>query len=528
MGRKPFHNRQPADCETGILPVCRRLRNEYTRASMQALTVFGIIIEIVILFNFIILVHELGHYLAARWRGLKVDKFQIWFGKPIWSKTINGVQWGIGSIPAGGFVALPQMNPMEMLEGEGTSQEKLPKIKPIDKIIVAAAGPIFSLLLAGAFAILVWGVGHPVSTSNITTKIGYVSPEAVEGADQLQPGDVVLEVDGKPVDSWSGMVDSVAWNVISSEGDRIPFKVQRPGEPEPIEVSLVPPPLAWDTGEEEPEGMAAKTGAYMSDFFTRPELRRVERMGIVPEAQLMVGKLFPNSPAEKAGLKPNDIIVKANGQQVTSTVMISDLIKANSDEPINLEIERDGQPLQVSLTPELPKNAEEAGVDKPMLGIRWDEQGVTVLKHTPPLEQIQDSVETMYNTLSAVFSPSSSISAKHLSGPVGIMRLYYRLFEHKDGWRLALWFSVVLNINLAILNLLPLPVLDGGHITMAVIEAVRRRPLSKRLLDVAYGGCAIFLIGFMLFITGFDVTDWFGGDGRRASGDMVAPEEPVF
>ena len=122
---------------------------------MQALTVIGIILEIIVLFNFVIVVHELGHYWAARWRGLKVEKFQIWFGKPIWSKTVNGVQWGLGWIPAGGFVALPQMNPMEMLEGGSTSSEPLPKISPMDKIIVAAAGPIFSFGLAFVFAVLV-------------------------------------------------------------------------------------------------------------------------------------------------------------------------------------------------------------------------------------------------------------------------------------------------------------------------------------------------------------------------------------
>ena len=207
--------------------------------------------------------------------------------------------------------------------------------------------------------------------------------------------------------------------------------------------------------------------------------------------------------------------------------MISDLIRANPTQALNLVVERGGKRVDLAVTPQLPKNAEKAQIEHPMLGIRWDDTGVTMLKRTPPGEQIKDSVETMYNTLSAVASPSSSISAKHLSGPVGIMRLYYRLFEHKDGWRLALWFSVVLNINLAILNMLPLPVLDGGHITMALIEAVRRRPLSKRLLDVAYGGCAILLIGFMLFITGFDVTELFGGDTAGAGGGAVI-EEPVF
>lgn len=468
---------------------------------MHALTVIGIIIEIIILFNFVILIHELGHFLAGRWRGLKIEKFQIWFGKPIWSKTINGVQWGIGWIPAGGFVALPQMNPMEMLEGPSTSSEPLPKVKPIDKIIVAAAGPLFSFGLAIIFACVVWWVKHLVSDSAINTKIGYISPSAVEGADQLQLGDEVISVDGKRVDTWSGLVDSVVWNVVSSGGDTIPFTVKREGEAEPITIPLAAPEIP-DT-----------KGGALGGFFKRPELRQVGRMGIASESQPMVGQLFPNGPAEQAGLQPSDVVVEANGQRVTSPIMISDVIKAQPDQPINLGIERDGKRLDIAVTPRLPKNAEEIEIESPMLGIRWDDTGVTVLKRTPPMEQIQDATKTMYNTLSAVVSPSSDVSAKHLAGPVGIMRLYYRLFEHKDGWRLALWFSVILNINLAILNMLPLPVLDGGHITMAIIESIRRRPLSKRLLEIAYGGCAILLIGFMLYITGFDVTEIFGGGG---------------
>jgi regulator of sigma E protease len=155
---------------------------------MQALSVIGIIIEIVILFNFVILVHELGHFLAARWRGLQVDKFQIWFGKPIWSKTINGVQWGIGCIPAGGFVALPQMAPMEMLEGKSEYKD-MKVISPMDKIIVAFAGPLFSFMLAGFFAVLVWFVKHPVSNDGVTTAIGYVSAEyGVAGSELARDG----------------------------------------------------------------------------------------------------------------------------------------------------------------------------------------------------------------------------------------------------------------------------------------------------------------------------------------------------
>src|SRR5687767_14917582 len=104
---------------------------------MHLLKVIFILIEVLLLFNLLIFVHELGHFLAARWRGLKIDRFAIWFGKPIWSKKIGGVEYALGSIPAGGYVALPQMAPMDVIEGKsGSSGEELPPISPLDKIIV--------------------------------------------------------------------------------------------------------------------------------------------------------------------------------------------------------------------------------------------------------------------------------------------------------------------------------------------------------------------------------------------------------
>src|SRR5580692_10970414 len=108
-----------------------------------------IALEVVLLFNLLIGVHELGHFLAAKWRGLKIDRFAVWFGKPIWKKKINGVEYALGSIPAGGYVSLPQMAPMDIIEGktEKTS-EPLPPISALDKIIVAVAGPLFSFGLA--------------------------------------------------------------------------------------------------------------------------------------------------------------------------------------------------------------------------------------------------------------------------------------------------------------------------------------------------------------------------------------------
>src|SRR6185503_16773371 len=137
-----------------------------------------ILLEVLLIFNLLIFVHELGHFLAARWRGLKVDRFAIWFGKPIWKKKINGVEYALGSIPAGGYVSLPQMATMEAIEGKGESSGKpLPPISPLDKIIVAFAGPLFSLLLALAFGVIVWMVGRPVSDDDNSTVVGWVAPD---------------------------------------------------------------------------------------------------------------------------------------------------------------------------------------------------------------------------------------------------------------------------------------------------------------------------------------------------------------
>src|SRR5689334_4902286 len=204
-------------------------------------------LEVLALFNLLIVVHEIGHFLAARWRGLVIEKFGVWFGKPLWKKTVNGVQYSLGTIPLGGFVALPQLAPMDLIEGETeTDRAKLPPVSALDKIIVAIAGPLFSLLLAVVFAAIVWAVGHPVSEADTTTVIGYVEKNSPAEKAGLRAGDRILEVDGKHVIRFSGMNDSVTWNVIRSEGATIPFVVEREGKR--LQMSVTPyiaPSSGW-------------------------------------------------------------------------------------------------------------------------------------------------------------------------------------------------------------------------------------------------------------------------------------------
>src|SRR5438477_4511709 len=167
---------------------------------MSILKPVFIALEVLLLFNLLIFVHELGHFLAASWRGLKIDRFAIWFGKPIWKAKINGVEYALGSIPAGGYVSLPQMATMEAIEGKSESSEQpLPPISARDKIIVAFAGPLFSFLLALAFAVVVMIVGRPVSEAETTTVVGYVEKDGPAEKAGIRAGDRILEVDGRPV-----------------------------------------------------------------------------------------------------------------------------------------------------------------------------------------------------------------------------------------------------------------------------------------------------------------------------------------
>lgn len=466
---------------------------------VSVLRFIGILFLVIMMFNIMIVVHEWGHFLAGRWRGLYIDRFQIWFGKPIWKKTYNGVQYGLGSIPAGGFVSLPQMAPMESIEGkvddgEGDGTPKnLPPISALDKIIVAAAGPLFSFLLACVFACIVWAVKKPVSESVATTTVGMVAPGTPAEKAGLLPGDKITFVDGKEVKRFQGMDRSIMWTIISSDNKDIEVDFIRPGKgemsviverPEAAEVAVV-------------EGSAVRK--FWSKISSRPPLRTI---GIRPQLSAVVGRVMENSPAADAGLETGDIITHLNGEPSVSQMSVSNF-DWKAGEKVSLTLKRGDETLEKEITPRVP----EVDGSKAMLGVAWDGDGIRTLVRENPVTQVVNSFKSITKTLQAVFSPKSDVKAGHLSGPVGIMGLYYDLFQHSEGWRLALWFSVLLNVNLAILNMLPFPVLDGGHIVMALLEAARRKPIPFKVLEVVQTAFVLMLLGFMAFVTLKDVGD---------------------
>lgn len=461
-----------------------------------------IIFEVLLLFNLLIGVHELGHFLAAKWRGLKIDRFAIWFGKPIWKKKIGGVEYALGWIPAGGYVALPQMATMEAIEGKSESTEKpLPPISALDKIIVAFAGPLFSFLLAVAFAVIVWQIGRPMNSEDNSTTIGWVIPKDAQGNPGpawqagLRPGDKILEIDGHRVTQFPPpSQDSIMWRIITSEGTNIVVKYERNGEDHVASITPYHKPTHW---------------------YERKALRQIL---IAPVVNPIIAQPLSNSPAARAGLHFGDKIVAVDGQPVISAHAVEDVEEQMTNgpvHPVTFTVQRDSKQFETTITPEKPLQPAAFG---PSFGLVWLESTNVTLQHPTPAQQIHDSAMQIVNTLGALFR-KNDVGVQQLGGAVMIVRVYTKLFTSDYGWQQVIWFSVVLNVNLAMLNLLPFPVLDGGHIVLALLEVVRRRPVSAKVLQAIQTGCAILLIFFMLFIAFFDTGDWI----RNARADREQP-----
>jgi regulator of sigma E protease len=428
-------------------------------------------------FSVTIFVHELGHFLAARRKGLEVERFAIGFGPKIVSFTRKGVEYSINWIPFGGYVALPQMAPMEMIEGSNENEaQDLPPVSPWAKIVTAFWGPLFSFLLALFCAVILFFTGKNENTTVQTTMIGYVAPDSPASEVGILPGDRIVSIDGEPMVRWTGNGGgAVTQAVLLSVKKSVEVVIERNGLEETYVLEPLPnPDPAWEglrwLGFEDP--------AYLA-------------------RELVIARIVPGSPAEEAGLEAGDRILTMDGKTIFSHMQVKDLLKEYEGRTVSMEILRNDARQKITLVP-----IEEIETGKVMLGVGWEPASYDIVR-VSPFQQVEESLVTMFQTLRALVSPDSHVGPKNMSGAVGILNTIRKLLIYD--FRDFIYFCVFLNVNLAVLNMLPLPVLDGGHIVFSVIEWIRRKPVDVRILSGINTATFVALLAFMLYVTFFDV-----------------------
>ncbi|RKX36091.1 MAG: RIP metalloprotease RseP [Verrucomicrobia bacterium] len=461
---------------------------------------------IILFFGGSIFVHELGHFLAARRRGLRVERFSIGFGPKIVAWKRDGVEYRISWIPLGGYVALPQLADMRGVEGEGAAElDSLPPISYTSKMIVSVMGAVFNLLFAVALSFVIWQFGLPTTDIQTTTQIGFVTEtlELKDGSEVtspasyagLQEGDTITAIDGKEVDDWGSLLQTLVSGTGRDEYDqpKSVLTIDRNGESMEIEIY---PRVSGDDN--------------------------VRRIGITPAETLMVERTLENSPAALAGLKSGDVLTAIDGRHFYSRFQLQDYLETNRDRDIEFTIERDGELIVKFIRPAEIRITKEG--DKAItIGAAFAYPRKTI--HPTPPEQITKTFVIMYRILSGLVNPKSDLGIGHMSGPPGIARILWETAQVDI--RIVIWFTIIINVNLAIFNLLPIPVLDGGHMLFATIGKLAGRPLPPNFMAAAQSTFMILLFSLLVFVSFNDIGRCFRDkrDGREYRDNTI---EPVF
>jgi regulator of sigma E protease len=351
---------------------------------------------------------------------------------------------------------------------EGHADEQIPVAPPSHKILVAVAGPFMNVVFAFAIATVIYFVGLPVAVNPAI--IGYVEPNSAEARLGIQEGDRIVSVNGEKVKSWQ----DVTLNTIVARTATVPVAIEHAGKEQTFQLKT-----------------------------TTDNAIGLKLLNLDPRDHPEVMEVVSGSAAEKAGLKPNDHVVSFAGVPIASRDQFIDLVRNRGGKASDIQVERASTKMALTVTPTIDP-ATKIGHIGVMLGTDSTQVYIVQKPGPSPLEQISDVFNKTFATIGAlIHTRETGVGAKDLSGPVGILSVLAA--QVNTDYRLALNFLVLLNINLAIINLLPIPVLDGGHILMALIEKIRRRPLSLRFIEYTTNGFALLLISFMIYVTFFDI-----------------------
>jgi regulator of sigma E protease len=408
----------------------------------------------------LVFVHELGHFLAAKRIGIKVLKFQLGFNPTIVSFKRGDTEYSIGALPLGGYVKMAGENPEE--DRSGNPEEFLSRTK-WERFQVLFMGPAMNLALAYILTALVLYQGALVPVyEDQPVVVGSVAEGSPASTVDIRPGDAIVSVAGRTVDNWEQFYLAVA-----TRPDReISLGVVRNGNQAIVKVTPTKrTDSRFDIGD----------------------------IGVLPDVHPHVPTVNAGEPADRAGIKPGDVIVAINNQRITFRTELRAAIVKHPDEPISMSILRDGVPMEISVTPERRG-------DVGWLGIGLADQEKIVKPGA--IEAMRLSFEKNVQYAGLIFETvwglvTRQTSPKQLMGPVAIAQLSGE--SAQLGWIALFSLMASISLNLGLLNLLPIPVLDGGHILIMALEGVARRDFSTRVKEKML--LAGFVVLMMLMVT---------------------------
>ncbi|MEI6970508.1 MAG: RIP metalloprotease RseP [bacterium] len=450
----------------------------------QIVSGFADVVVLVALFGLAIFVHELGHFLAARLCGMVVEVFSIGFGPAIWSKKIKGVLYKISWFPIGGYVALPQLDPagMEAVQGKEAGDKQTaepgqtsgettayPPVALWKKIVVSIAGPLGNVILAVILAWVIYFASTGDEIEKGSTVVGYVATNSAAYELGMRPGDTITAVNGRPVSSW---IEYRTECHLTAKSTSITLTVASPAAGTQTMV------LATQKD--------AESGISLVEGVDRTSL-------------CVIAAVLPGAPADRAGFKPKDVVISCNGNQVASRDHFIALVADGVGKEISISVDRQGKSIDLSVTPQFNKERNRAviGVE---VSDRLKTQGAQWMEYKDPWDQLKGDARAIGRILKALTSRTeASQAAGALGGPVMIMMTLW--ISIQTSLLNALGFIRFLCVNLAILNLLPLPVLDGGHVVFALWEMITRRKPHPKFVNILVYTFACLLLTAVILLT---------------------------
>jgi regulator of sigma E protease len=406
----------------------------------------------------LVFVHELGHFLVARWYGVRVLTFSLGFGPKLLKYRRGDTEYCVSVIPLGGYVKLAG----ETVDDRrtGAPDEFLSKSKWV-RFQVYLAGPVMNILLAFFVlaGVLAQGADVPI-WMDAPPVIGTVDEDTPAAQAGLRPGDRIVSVNGRETPTW----DSLNYEVLPKAGRELTLVIDRQGERQQIRVV----PIA--------------EGQY-----------EMGRLGILPLHRPQITTVTPDEPAARAGFRRGDVILAVDGTTLTQPEIIKH-IQSHAEQPIVFSIERDGAPMDIRVVP--MRHGDIGRIGAIIRGTETRRVDPTVLEAlTLSAKQNLETAGQIGRMLQGLVT--RDVPVRQLMGPVAIANLSGAAGQ--EGWNVLFELMALISLNLALLNLMPIPVLDGGQIMILAVEGIARRDLSVKVKErILLAGAALIV---MLMVT---------------------------